>query len=218
MHHNSTCMHELYDETKPLYLETDAYGLGLGARLLQTRYDTSCPRGTKQKDCSHWQGKVCPTQWRDTRGPLGTLHGLDKFHHYCFAREVSIITDHKPLVAIFRKDMATVLQRLQQILLRIHQYRVKIIYMPGPDLVIAYWLSRQNHKEDKDEEIAGMEVNINTLETATNIPECMTICELQHKTVLDNNLQQLKECIIKGWQENKDRTSGQTGEYEMTWQ
>ena len=29
------------------------------------------------------------------------------------------------------------------------------------------------------------------------------ICELQHKTALDNQLQQLKE-HIKGWQENKD--------------
>ena len=55
------------------------------------------------------------------------------------------------------------------------------------------WLSRQNHKENKDEEIAGMQVNINTAEITTNIPECMTICELQHETTLDNHLQQLKE-------------------------
>ena len=41
------------------------------------------------------------------------LHGLEKFCHYCFAREVSIITDHKPLVAIFKKDYATLSQRIQ---------------------------------------------------------------------------------------------------------
>ena len=29
------------------------------------------------------------------------------FHHYCVAREVSIITDHKVLVAIFKYDVAT---------------------------------------------------------------------------------------------------------------
>ena len=50
--------------------------------------------------------------------------------------------------------------------------------MPGPDLFIADWLSRQNHKEDKDQEIAGMQVNVNTVETATNIPECMMMHEL----------------------------------------
>ena len=123
-----------------------------------------------------------------------------KFHHYYFAREVSLIKDHKPLVAIFKKDVAILPQRLQGIFLRIHQYRVKIIYKPHPDLFIADWLSSQNHKE----EIAGMQVNINSVETATNIPECMLIYELQHETDLDNHLQQLKECIIKGWPEKKD--------------
>ena len=44
------------------------------------------------------------------REALGILHGLQTFHHYCFAREVSKITDHKPLVAIFKKDVATLSQ------------------------------------------------------------------------------------------------------------
>ena len=47
------------------------------------------------------------------REALGILHVLKKFHHYCFAREVSIITDYKPLVAVLKKDVATLSQRLQ---------------------------------------------------------------------------------------------------------
>ena len=47
------------------------------------------------------------------RETLGILHGLEKFHQYCFAREMSIITDHKPLVAIFKKDVTALSQRLQ---------------------------------------------------------------------------------------------------------
>ena len=43
---------------------------------------------------------------------------------------------------------------------------------------MADWLSRQNHKEDKDEEIEGMQVNANNIETSMNIPECMMVCEL----------------------------------------
>ena len=35
---------KFYDEFKPLYLETDASCVGLGASLLQTRYGASCPR------------------------------------------------------------------------------------------------------------------------------------------------------------------------------
>ena len=35
-------MNEIYNETKPLYLDTDASGIGLSAALLQTRDGTSC--------------------------------------------------------------------------------------------------------------------------------------------------------------------------------
>ena len=76
------------------------------------------------------------------REVLGMLYHLEKFHHCCFVRKVGII---KPLIAIFKKYVATLSQRLQKILLRIHQYRVRIIYKPGPDLFMADWLSRHNH-------------------------------------------------------------------------
>ena len=58
----------------------------------------------------------------------------------CLARKVSVITDHKPLVANLKKDVLTLLQRLQCILLRIHQCRIKILCKPVPDLFIADWL------------------------------------------------------------------------------
>ena len=41
------------------------------------------------------------------RDALGILYRLKKFHHYFFAIEVSIITDNKLPVAIFKKDVAT---------------------------------------------------------------------------------------------------------------
>ena len=39
------CM-KFYDNTKLLYLETDAFGIGLGAALLQLRDNTNCPKDT----------------------------------------------------------------------------------------------------------------------------------------------------------------------------
>ena len=33
------------------------------------------------------------------------LHGLEKFHYYCFMREVCIITDHKPYVGVLSKNV-----------------------------------------------------------------------------------------------------------------
>ena len=37
------CM-KFYDETKPLYIETDASEVGLGTALIQTQSNTSCHR------------------------------------------------------------------------------------------------------------------------------------------------------------------------------
>ena len=34
---------------------------------------------------------------------LAIVYNLEKFHQYTFAREVQVITDHKPLVAISSK-------------------------------------------------------------------------------------------------------------------
>ena len=66
---------------------------------------------------------------------LEILHGLVKFHHYSFVREVCIITYQRPMV--MNKDVAMLSQQLQCILLQIHQYRISITYMPDQDLHMA---------------------------------------------------------------------------------
>ena len=110
---------KFYDDMKLLHLETDASGVGLGAGLLQTKErmihprddapDNSIPRPiTFANKSMSAAEKRCSSIERET---LSILHGLQKFHHYCLANEISIITDHKPLVAIFEKDGATLLQR-----------------------------------------------------------------------------------------------------------
>ena len=125
---DDVCM-KLYDETKPLYLETDASRIGLGAALLQTRDGATCPKdivpdNTILRPITFASKRMTSAEPRYSdieREALGILHGLERFCQYCFAREVSIITDHKPLVATFKKDVATLPQRIQHILLRIHQ-------------------------------------------------------------------------------------------------
>ena len=133
---------KFYDDTKLLYLETDISRVGLGAALLQMCEGTIC-----QKDTAPDTTILCPIAFASKsltggehrysnieREALGILHGLKKIHHYCFAREVLIITDHKPLTAIFKKDVATLPQCTQCILLKIHQYRIQIMYKPGPEI------------------------------------------------------------------------------------
>ena len=135
---------------------------------------------------------------------LGILHGLENFHHYCFGREVLVIMDHKPLVSMFKKDVTTLSQQIQCILLKIHQYRVQIIYKPGPEIFIADWLSTHNHTEGKDTPIKGMDIQVDAIQTATDMTECISMAEIQQASSLDNHPQQLKGIIITGWPDSRD--------------
>ena len=134
---------KFYDETTPLHLETDASGVGLGAALLQMGDNMSChrdeaPDNSILRPIAFASNSLTGTEKRHSnieREALHILYGLEKFHHYCFVREASIITDHKPLITIFKKDVATVPHRLQSILLRIHQHRIRIIYKTQTRLI-----------------------------------------------------------------------------------
>ena len=83
----------------------------------------------------------------------------------------------------FRRYRYKLSHRLQSILLRTFQYRGSILHKPGPALFIADWLSRQNNKENEDDEIPGIKISITAIDTAMDIQKCMTIQEIQQKTI-----------------------------------
>ena len=93
---------KFYDEMKPLYIETDASGVGLGASILQTREGMSClrdeaPDNSILRPIIFIRKSLSAAEKRYSyieREALGILHGLEKFHYYYFARVASIITNH----------------------------------------------------------------------------------------------------------------------------
>ena len=102
---------KFYNEMKPLYVETDASREGLGSALLKAREGTCCPRDETPDNnilgLMAFMSRSLSTAERRysnvEREVLAILHGLKKLQHYCFSMEVSIITDQKSLVAIFKK-------------------------------------------------------------------------------------------------------------------
>ena len=94
---------KFYDETKAIYLETDASRMGLGATLWQTRDCATCPKDTAPDNTilrptiPFASKSLISAEQRYSNikiEALGILHGLEKFYHYCFAREVNIIINH----------------------------------------------------------------------------------------------------------------------------
>ena len=112
------------------------------------------------------------------REVLAILHGLEKFYHYCFAREVLIITDHKPLVAILKKKCGNTIIVHTMHSSKNHQYRVQIIYKPGLEIFIADWLSQHNHEQGKDKLIKDMDIRIDAIQSVTDILECILISQI----------------------------------------
>ena len=115
-----------------------------------------------------------------------------------------MITDHKPVVSMFKKDVATLSQCIQHILLKIHQYRVQIIYKPGPEIFTVDWLLRHNHTEGKDKPIKGMDIQVDAIQAAMEMPECISVADIQQASSIDNHLQQLKGIIITGRPDRRD--------------
>ena len=60
-------------------------------------------------------------------------------------------------------------------MLHIHQYSGCILYKLDPNLYIVDWLSHHNHRENIDQEIAGMSISIYTCSTAKDVPVCTSI-------------------------------------------
>ena len=109
----NACM-KFNNENKPFYLETDASRQGLVTALQQMGDGATYQRDTAPDNITLWlvvfaSKSLISAEYRYCnieREALGILHGLEKFHHNCFARDITVINDHKPLVAIFKKDVA----------------------------------------------------------------------------------------------------------------
>ena len=116
-----------YNEKEQLYLEQDVLGVGLAASLLQVRDGMQFTRNEAPDSVALWP-KAFASKSITSAGThcsnieiefIGIHHGLENFQHYCFTHEVSMMTDHKVVVAIFKKDIASLSHRLQRIILHI---------------------------------------------------------------------------------------------------
>ncbi|XP_046560092.1 uncharacterized protein K02A2.6-like [Haliotis rubra] len=91
---SSTPVLSFYDPAKPATLENDVCEHGLGSVLLQ--------EGRPVAYASHSLTDAERRYAQIEKELLAVVFGLQKFHHYTYGRHVSVITDHKPLVAIYQ--------------------------------------------------------------------------------------------------------------------
>ena len=178
-----------YDPDKKLTVENDACEYGLGSVLMQDgRPIAYASRSLSQTETRYSQIE---------KEMLAVVYGLEKFHHYTYAREVEVVTDHKPLVAIWKKPLSKAPRRLQNLLLRARNYQFEIIYRRGSDIPTADALSRTPTAKPKREEV---------VQSVTTYPiKDKLMQSIRDVTATDAVLTTLGDAILKGWPEEKSQ-------------
>ncbi len=128
-----------FDPSKRTKISTDASKDGLGAVLLQAEGDSWRPvayasRTMTPSECRYAQiEKEC----------LGLVYGVERFHSYVYGLPTFVAeTDHKPLIAIIKKNLNQMSPRIQRLMMRLQRYNMELIYTQGKYIVLADALSR----------------------------------------------------------------------------
>ena len=123
-----------YDVNKPVTVQCDSSQSGLGAAILQEGHPVEFASRALTPTEQTWS--------QIEKEQLAVCFALDRFHTYVYGRRVRVETDHRPLVAIKQKSLATAPKRLQRMLLKIQKYDIDLVYRRGTEVVVADTLSR----------------------------------------------------------------------------
>ena len=187
-----------YSTSEPITVSGDASQAGLGTVLLQSgrpvAYGSKALTET-EKNYSQIEKEM-----------LAIVFGLKKFHTYVYGRnDVTIETDHLPLVRIFEKPLHQVPLRLQKMRMAVQQYDFKIVGKSGKDIPVADALSRAYLPATEARLLSDVNhANIFAVEVRglTAFSEKKQE-EVQMKTKADPVLQELIKIMRSGWPNNR---------------
>ena len=156
-----------FDPTKPIVVQTDASGQGLGAVLLLNK----APVVFASRSLTETEKRYSQIE----REMLGIVFGLTKFKSYLFGTKFSLMTDHKPIVQLFSKPIDSLSNRLQRWLVAIQHFACDVCHIKGTDNVLADALSRnpmpnkvQSVAEEANHIICFVEAPVDLKEVATH--------------------------------------------------
>lgn len=176
-----------YDPEQKLTVENDACEYGLGSVLLQE----GRPVAYASRSLSETESRYAQIE----KEMLAVTYGLEKFHYYTFGRDVEVITDHKPLMAINAKPLSKAPKRLQNLLLRAQKYSYTLIWKPGKSIPLADALSRAPTEKPTQEEMVG-NITIQKLKDHR-------LDQIRGATARDDAMTSLGNVIMAGWPNDK---------------
>ena len=169
---------QFYDCSKPLYIEVDTSKKDIGIIMLQESIMKNDPKSgsdipTNLRPISYTSKTLSTTKSNYSNIEhelLGLLFAVTHFKHFTCGRLVHIITDHKPLVSLFRKSLVDSSPRLTRMLIQLLDYTPEVTYQPGAQMHLSDAISRLlTHDKNKGKTIANLDVSIHAIEELTGL-------------------------------------------------
>ena len=177
---------QYYDVKKPVVLTCDASQSGLGAAMIQ-----------EEKPVAYASRALTETEIRYSqieKELLAITFACRKFHDYIYGKEITIDTDHQPLITIMKKPLHSAPMRLQKMKLQLQRYNFKLIYKAGKERHIADALSRaylpRGDSQEDEEEFEVLDLTCISKRRADQIREAIQESDEQ---------QELMKYILNGW-------------------
>ncbi|CAG9136383.1 unnamed protein product [Plutella xylostella] len=185
-----------YDPARPVRVYCDASPYGVGAALTQTddagveRPVTHASRSLSTAEKNYAQ--IC-------REGLAIIFAVHKFNHYIYGRRFILVTDCKPLAAIFSQNKAIpkmIAGRLQRWAVILSGYNYEIECIRSEENCVADALSRLPASVDK------LESDIETFEFINHIEEGIAIShkDIAKETGLDPVLSKVVSLLRRNWE------------------
>ena len=173
-----------FNSSKERSLQVDASNKGLRAVLLQE----GKPIAFASKALTETEQRYANIE----RELLAVVFGCGQFRTYLYGCKFQVESDHKPLEMISQKNLIAAPPRLQHMLLRLQEYDVSIIYLPGKEMTLADGFSRLPNKKTKEE--INLNVRVDFVQFSTE-----KLTPIHQATKNDPILCELRETILQGW-------------------
>ena len=184
-----------YDKNAPTKVIADASPVGLGAVLIQEQHDGLVPVCYASRSLTDCERRYSQTE----KEALSLVWACERFHAFIYGRSFELLTDHKPLEAIYG-PRSKPCARVERWVLRLQPYEYKVVYIPGRDN-IADALSRLSQEKIQLKHDHGAEDYVRFVAISAT-PSAMTTKQVESASAEDKELAELREAIRTGFFEN----------------
>ena len=201
-----------YDSSKPFYIEVDTSKKGVGAVMLQ---EDCIVKNTSKSDIpnnlhpiSYASKMLSSTECNYSnieRELLGVLFAITHFKHFTYGCAVYVITDHKPLVSLFKMSLVDASPCLTHMLMQLLDYTLNVHYQPGERMHLndaLSCLSSQNMAAGKT--IKNLDVSIHAIEELTGF-NSISVEKLRQHTASDPDPRLLIGHINNGFSDTSSK-------------